>query len=616
MTLADSPPGPEFDLFLALSGKETFFSDLNREELQALQSEARLAIAQGGETVVTQGEPAHTMYLVLSGRLRASRIGEDGNEQVVGEIGPGESVGEMALLAGGVRSATVRAIRDSQLLALDKDALERVIRANPSVALSLSRTLARRFERQQTSMKKTRQLATIAVISAGGRADSGEFSRRMAQALADFGTSFHVNRQVVETHLGESVWNVGDASEAARLSRFLDGLEARYRFVIYEGDTDSAWTDRCARQADRLLFLTDANADPKSICPSPSWQDALSVKDIVFIHYGAKRISLNIDPWYRALGAGSHHHVDATSTEDHRRLARILAGRATGLVLGGGGARGLAHVGVIRAIREAGIPIDMIGGTSMGSVIAAQYAMGCDEKTMLDLNRKVWIEMDPMKDKTLPLISLLAGKKLDRVLTLMFGDTRIEDLRIQYFCVSTNLTRAMVFVHRSGSLKTAVRASTAIPGVAIPVCHNGDLLVDGGVLNNLPGDEMRKICSGDIIAVDVSPQSEATTAGNLAELPSVPQILLSRLNPLKSPLQFPGILAIIARTATLSSVHQTNAVMKEVDLYIRPGLDGFGVFDWHSMDAIVEAGYRSAMTRLDDWRAGHPLHSGVKETSA
>jgi NTE family protein/lysophospholipid hydrolase len=228
--------------------------------------------------------------------------------------------------------------------------------------------------------------------------------------------------------------------------------------------------------------------------------------------------------------------------------------------------------------------------------------MGCDIQTMVEMNRKGWIKMDPLKDKTLPIVALLSGKKLDRMLAEMFGNARIEDLWIKYFCVSVNLTQAETVINKSGSLKAAVRASAGIPGVAPALCDHGNLIVDGGVLNNLPADVMRILSGGKVIAVDVSPQRDLAVDPSYCELPSAWQILWSRINPLAKPVNVPSILAIMMRTLMLSSAHSANVEMKKVDLYLSPPIDAFGLFDWHHIDKIVDAGYQDARKKIEEWK--------------
>jgi len=210
--------------------------------------------------------------------------------------------------------------------------------------------------------------------------------------------------------------------------------------------------------------------------------------------------------------------------------------------------------------------------------------------------------MDPLKDKTIPFVALLAGRKLDKMLAMMFGDTRIEDLWIKFFCVSANLTQATPSVHRDGPLARAVRASMSIPGVAPPLCEKGNLIVDGGVLNNLPGDVMRRLMGGKVIVVDVSPQKDLAIDPEFRQTPSAWNLVWNRINPLAKRISIPGVLAIIMRTMLLTSVHNSILVMKNADLYIRPSVDAFGMFEWRSLDEIVDAGYRHAQKEIAAWK--------------
>ena len=180
-------------------------------------------------------------------------------------------------------------------------------------------------------------------------------------------------------------------------------------------------------------------------------------------------------------------------------------------MLGGGGARGFAHLGALRAFQEARIPIDIVGGTSMGAIVGAQYAMGYTLDHMIELNRRCFVHTNPISDYTIPLVSLIAGDRMSRTLKKMFGDARIEDQWLPYFCVATNLSRATIAVHQQGSLAFAVGTSIAVPGLAPPLIQNGDFLVDGGLLENVPVGVMRRVSQGRVFTVDVSKRVEFTT---------------------------------------------------------------------------------------------------------
>jgi predicted acylesterase/phospholipase RssA len=292
-----------------------------------------------------------------------------------------------------------------------------------------------------------------------------------------------------------------------------------------------------------------------------------------------------------------HHHVRPGQGGDFGRLARFLDGSAVGLVLGGGGARGFAHIGVIRALLEAGIPIDRVGGTSMGAIMAALHARGFDWKDMVRLNRWGWVKYKPHKLYTLPMIALLSSRKAERMLDMMFADDLIEDLWLSFFCVSTNLTRAEVVVHRRGDVERAIGTSCRLPGVVAPMVENGDLLVDGGVLDNLPTGAMRRLGEGPIIAVDVSATVDLRCDPSYREAPSPWQLLLGRWRRTGRP--FPNILQIIHRSAVLASDIYAKQAKSEVELYLDLPMDAYDMFNVDVLDEIVDFGYRYTKEQLE-----------------
>jgi NTE family protein len=283
------------------------------------------------------------------------------------------------------------------------------------------------------------------------------------------------------------------------------------------------------------------------------------------------------------------------------RLARLLSGRANGVVLSGGGARGLAAIGVLRALNEAGIPVDRIGGTSMGSLIAAQYACGLDFETMTALNYEYWVKNgNPASDFTLPILSLVRGRHMQQLVVDLCGEWRIEDMPLRYFCVSSDLGRAELVLHTTGKLWTAVRASGSFPVMGPPMFVDGRVLVDGGVLNNLPSDIMRSEFGGRVIAVDVSPQRVRTVGAEWDEqTPSGWHLLWRRLNPFMERARLPGVLEVLTRTATLNSDRMSRQTRHLADLLIAPPLLNYGIMRFDKMHEIIEAGYRHTLAELE-----------------
>jgi NTE family protein/lysophospholipid hydrolase len=396
------------------------------------------------------------------------------------------------------------------------------------------------------------------------------------------------------------------------MAAWISEQEASHGFVLYEADagpstssTSSAWTRRCLRQADRILVVAGADGEPSLGDLGPELavleaEQGRQLEEVVLLHRDGSRRPRGTAEWLRLRPFVGHHHVRLDRPGDLDRLARFLAGRAVGLVLGGGGARGFAHIGVIRALEESGVPIDRIGGTSMGAVVAAQYARGGGWQDLLKVNRRGWVEMAPHKVYTLPLISLLSAIKAEKMLDMMYADDRIEDLWTSFFCVSTNLSRTELMIHRDGPLRDGVSASMTLPGVTPPVVTTGgDLLVDGGVLNNLPTDVMRQLGPGPIIAVDVSATLDVRADPSYSKTPTPWQLLGNRLRPRAEPRPFPNILRLIHRAALMASDVYAKQAKQEVELYLDLPMDHFDMFDMDALDRIAEFGYRFAREQLD-----------------
>jgi NTE family protein len=293
----------------------------------------------------------------------------------------------------------------------------------------------------------------------------------------------------------------------------------------------------------------------------------------------------------------AHYHVREGVGTDLERVVRQVAGEAVGLVLSGGGARAFAHIGVTMALEEAGIPVDRVGGVSVGSILAGQLASGHPASRLADLNRGRW-----RMDYTVPLLALLAGRRAAEATYAWFGDQQIEDLWLPFFCVSVSLTSSRLMVHRDGPLQQAVLASTAIPGVLPPIAWNGQLLVDGALLNNLPVDVMRSTGGGPVIAIDCSAAVDASLQPPVDGLPSRWRLLLNLFRR-SGQAPAPNILRILQRSTLVPSAGLAMRLRAESDLYIAPPVSGFDFFDFRSLDRIVEHGYRYAVEQLPAWKA-------------
>jgi NTE family protein len=294
----------------------------------------------------------------------------------------------------------------------------------------------------------------------------------------------------------------------------------------------------------------------------------------------------------------AHHHVRHAG--DVARLARLLTGRGVGLTLSGGGARGLAHIGVVKALREAGVPIDAVGGTSLGAILGAGVAMEWGHEELVERFKRTFVDTNPLNDYTLPLMSLVSGRKVTRLLRQEVGDRVIEDLPLPFFCVSSNLTTGRIAVHRSGPLWRWLRASVAIPGVLPPVFHRGEVHVDGGAMNNLPVDVMREVGRGPVIGVDVGADRAFTADFEDVDVPA----LWKAMAWFRSKKKRVNIFQILWRAGMVNSAAATMAHREQTDLLLQPPLETLDMLNWKGFDRAIEAGYRYTVEKLRDVPAG------------
>ncbi|HZD04430.1 MAG TPA: patatin-like phospholipase family protein [Longimicrobiales bacterium] len=595
-------PGGTDDVTAFLASTE-LFGDLDPAALRELAPEIEWVLVSGGEEVCRQGEPGTSLFLVASGKLRVLVEDAEGEERMVRELGRGENVGEMSLLTGAPRSATVRAVRDSILARLTAERFEGVLAKHPAAALALTRMLARWLGRSNERRRMPALPVTMALRAASDGVPLRRFCERLAGALGRIGPILHLRAEEVDAALHPGAADEEEGAPGYRnVTRWLYDLEAHYRFVLYEASpTRPAWTRRCARQADRLLTVARGDGDPAGTSWDTPPEGSGALTNLVLLHPDDTARPSGTRRW-EPERYDAHHHVRLGVRSDYERLSRHLTGRAVGLVLGGGGARGFAHLGVVRAMEEAGVSVDRIGGTSMGAVMAAMVAMGLDYDAIVRTCLDTFPRFRPDRDYTLPLVSLLAGRRGARLCRELFGDTAVEDLWIPYFCCSANLTRSELVVHREGPLARRVLASVSIPGIVPPVVdEHGDLLVDGGVLSNVPAEVMLQSGGGPVLAVDASQKEDLSLDAWHGTLPSWRDVLADRLRPSRPRRPYPNIFHILVRSSTLNSVRQAQRIREEVDLYLEPPVEGFELFQWDAVGEIAEAGYRYALERIRRW---------------
>jgi predicted acylesterase/phospholipase RssA/CRP-like cAMP-binding protein len=592
-------------LRFALHRTDTF-RDLDSQLLTDLESELEPVSLYGSETLLREGEPGDSIYIVISGRLRVVRRTASGEQTVLAELGPGETVGEMALITGESRSADVYAVRDTQLARLSRPAIERLLMRHPmATLLMLARGPVSRVRRMSSGGTHVAPVATIAIVPATPGTPLDVFGERLCQGLSRIGRTLRVTSALIDQQLGrEGAAQAFDhQGHGARLLEWLAEQELEHRFVVYQSDPQlTPWTERTIRQADHVVVVADAGADPHPGEIETDWLNspsALRVARTLALMYRNGATPSNTARWLLPRPTIARHvHVRLDES-----VARLLTGRAIGLVLGGGFARGLAHVGVLKAFRELGIPIDLIGGSSMGAMVGAQHLLGWDgDRILREISTTFARSFD---DMTIPFVAFKRGGKYSRSVQNFFGDVQIENLWLPFFCTSSNLNRADLKIHTRGSLASALLATTRAPGIFPPVVIDGELHVDGGLINNVPVDVMKTFSNqGIVIGVDVSPPHEIKPVVDYGDDISGWQAIWHRFNPTREKRSYrPSILLVLMRLIEFGGISYRLRAASYADVYVSPEVLRFKRNDFHVAPEIAEAGYTAARASLTEWLA-------------
>ncbi len=593
--------------------------EFERDVLEDLERHVSWVTLRRGEHLFRQNDPAEDALVLVSGVLQVSVNEPFSGELAIGEVGPGEIVGEVALFTDQARTASLLAMRDCELFRIPRHVFARISEKYPQILLGLYRSSFQRLVRHSTAGTYRPRRPNTALLRAHADTDLQPLLEELLVAMQQYSSIAHLTSASVDESLGKpgiSHGSRGDASEV-RLVQWLNAREQRVDRLVYETDTSwTGWTDRCVRQADQVLVVADAT-DERAL-PSFRERRAVAGQDwsLLLLHpEGADRprdTARRLDQ----AGIDSVYHLRRGNARDLARLARILCGRAIGLVLGGGGARGSAHVGLLRAMEELDIHVDMVGGTSMGAAIAGWVAQGCTADEVQAIAKQTF---SSLLDPTLPVTSLLAGKRITDAIRANAGSWDLEDFWLPYFCVSTNLTTATQVVHRRGSALRAVRASTSIPGVLPPVPDGTDLLVDGCVLNNLPIDVMRTMNpSGLLIASDVvAPRGVGAKADYGLSVSGWRQAL-RRFTPWRRTPPTPPVAVVILQSTMVGSELARRRVLERelADYYQNIHVPGLGMLQFDAVDRAATVGYQATIGPLGEWKASGFQHLVVAASSS
>lgn len=568
--------------------------------VEAAVEPVRLA---AGETLLRTGDAADAAYFVVTGRLLVL-VEEEEREVVIRRLGRGEIIGEIGLMEGSARTATIRADRESTLGRLSREAFDRLAADYPAFLMGITRTVVQRIAHPRPPVDT---VGSVAVAIAHRGVDADHLLAGVLRQMETRGPSIRLSSADVDARLGAAgaAMSRHGGGDHLRMHTLLDSLEAEHRFVLLEAGREvTPWSDVVLSYADRVVIVVGPRPDSAEEQAAHAFAEAARTGHRPEVWLAVVRPPDDGVPTGTAalaarFGADRIVHLRDSSGPDVDRMGRLVSGIGIGLVLGGGGARGFAHMGVYRALTELGVPVDAVAGASMGGIIGAVIASG---RTPDEITEIAASGFRNVLDYTLPLVSMVKGGRITRQIDAVFAGLDIEDLPIPFLCVSTNLTTSREVIHDHGSVSRAIRAGSALPGVIPPVPSDGDLLVDGGVLDNLPIGPLRASGLVDtVIAVDVAP-----TRGPRARLDY--GLTVSGWKALGSKLRrrrrvYPALSSLLARSMIVGSaqLRDRQVAAGYADLYLDPDLRGIPMLAFDRIESVAEAGYEAALPQIESW---------------
>lgn len=556
------------------------FEQVPKEDLELLLDDAAWVSFERGQLVMDGGSAEPAVYILRNGSFSTELSWTLEGLGTMARIEPGDIIGALGALSGAPLPVRVTAARNSVALRIPEQAFVRFLEASHRGLLRVTRHINRWLVRGLRAEPAQRECTVVAFVALSAGLDLEPAVRRMAAYLAD-------QNLAVEF--------VNSANRPAK-SAILSAMEAVSDVIfLVTSPADAAWTEMAIASCDRVVLMQAAGAaelpepDITAIC-GPGHKPTV---DLVLVHPSTADKAEVPARWLGRADIEAYLHVRSDDSADREFLARFLVGRAVGMVFAGGGARGFAHLGVVKAFQEAGIPIDMFGGTSMGAIIGAGIAAKWSIEHFLEKLHNLFAASSPVRDYTLPLVSIFRGRQVSKRLEFAFGNLDIEQMWRPFFCVSSDLTLGSQRVHRAGRLWRALRASSALPGILPPAILDGHVLVDGAITNNFPVDVMREMDRGCIIGSNIRVDSHYISALENIELMSTWRLMRTMRN---GPV---NIFSVISRTATISSRHQTQYSCQLVDYLLEPASDDVSLLDWKSLHRVVERAYRSTAERLE-----------------
>ena len=586
-----------YDFIYFLEHIPPFLGELHTDTVNDLYPGSKRIHLERGQFLVKEGDRCDGWYLVTNGRLAAP-----GTDRIYEE---GDSLGEEEMLFNHPHTHSLVAVSDAEVIRISPQSFEALWNYPDLIRRLFKNTIHKLALPVEDRTTVTHQVMAVGTL--GAKLPLAEIIPRMAKLFGQKRNVLYLDPQVVRNLLNvpESAFRNDEHLAWMRIRSWYTQTVPAYTYIVFAFDAEyPAWNKFCRSNADTLVAVTDAALQPAENQEWFEYKETPLPQDrwLVLVHPEETVIPTDTRRWLKHYGSPKHLHIVGSGDAELLRLMRMVTGTAIGVVFGGGTAKGFAHFGVMNAIQEVGIPVDLVGGTSIGSAVGAMYAMRLSPEQIQKINQTL-LDLNPFRDFAVPRTALLKSRRFEQLARSSFGDVRIEDCWLHYFCCSTDLTTAEQIVHEDGDLWRATMASGALPMVIPPVIEESHVLVDGGLLNNVPADLMMQKTQGPVIAINVAPLEDFKAQ---EEAEPVRRPLLERV---KSPIQLkgnPGIMDILVQSLVVSSHHKLRSTIDDIDLYLEPPVGHFGMTRFDAMDEMAQIGYDYAMPLLTEFKNKHP----------
>ncbi|TVR77474.1 MAG: hypothetical protein EA409_11725 [Saprospirales bacterium] len=595
-----------FEKQLLENGLKKIFGGVDSMVIEEFADELEWMELKAGSVLLREGERTDSLFFVISGRLVATRIDHKLEQKRLGDIIRGETIGEMALLTNEPRFATVTAIRDSILVQLSKATFSKVINKYPEVIVNISRTIVDRLKKVQVA--KEGAPVNLCFVPIHEFEETHSVIRSLYEYTGQRRKTALLTRALASKDLGlepeKLNQQAGDIYKRLAAWLYDEEIENDFTFFVCESNTRH-WNTIGIRQADHVILVGDSTRRPDLTGMDELVKINSSTRcSLLLIHPSDTDYPRNTDKWLAIRPwVKNNYHLKLGEAGAIGRISRLLTDRGIGVVFAGGGAKGFSHVGILKAMKEYGLQMDMVGGASVGSVVAGCAAMNQPIDFMTRVNR-LQAHYNPFKDLNfLPYYSLVLGKRMKKMLIMgleeFTGDAafKMEDLWLPMYAVAANYSRAKEEIFTKGELFTAMLASSAIPGVMPPIIYNNEILVDGGTMNNFPVDIMRKRLADKVIGIDFF--FEKSRPIQKEEFPGGFDIVKNKLAG-KGNKGLPRIGSIILNSTLLASTAKRHEAIEMLDLHFNPDLLQFGISEVKNFDKIVQIGYEYAINLLEN----------------